>query len=215
MLIKWFGHAAFLLSSRDQTRVIIDPYHVAPDLKYRPINESADIVTQSHDHGDHNNSKAIKGNPVILNQPGSQTVKGISIKAVQAYHDAVKGSQRGKDLIFCFNIDGVKLCHLGDLGHQLNSHQISEIGPIDVLFVPVGGFFTIDAAEASAVAQSLQVKMIFPMHYKTAGVDLPIQSVEVFLRDKKNVRRVDSSEIEIESAKMPKETEIIVLQPAN
>jgi L-ascorbate metabolism protein UlaG (beta-lactamase superfamily) len=214
MLIKWFGHAAFLLTARNRTRVITDPYHTAPDLKYRPIIEFADIVTQSHDHGDHNNVGSIKGSPIILNRPGSQSIKGISIKTVQAYHDAVKGSQRGKDLIFCFNIDHIRLCHLGDLGHQLTPQQINEIGPVDILFVPIGGFFTIDATEAEAVAQSLQVKMIFPMHYKTARVDLPIQGVEAFLRNKQNVHQVNSSEIEIESSKLPQETEIIVLQPA-
>ena len=149
MIIKWLGHAAFLITSQDKTRIVTDPYQTGPGLSYKPINESADIVTKSHDHGDHNNTKAIKGGPVVLDKAGCQTIKGISIKSVQVYHDARTGSQRGNDLIFCFKVDGVNICHLGDLGHQLTPQQLAEIGTVDILMIPVGGFFTIDAAEAT------------------------------------------------------------------
>jgi L-ascorbate metabolism protein UlaG (beta-lactamase superfamily) len=215
MIIRWLGHAAFLIISQDKTRIVTDPYQTGSGLSYKPVNESADIVTKSHDHGDHNNTQAIKGGPVVLDKLGTQTIKGISVKSVQAYHDAATGAQRGSDLIFCFKVDEVNICHLGDLGHQLTPQQLAEIGTVDILLIPVGGFFTIDATEATAVTQSLHPKVIIPMHYKNAKVDFPIKGVDEFLEGKKNVRRVNSSEFEVNRGNLPLETEIVVLQPAN
>ncbi len=104
----------------------------------------------------------------------------------------------------------MNLCHLGDLGHLLDQSQIDAIGPVDVLFIPVGGFFTIDAGQATAVAQSIKPKLIFPMHYKTPKTDYPIAGVNEFLQDKGNVRKIGSSEIEVSKDNLPAETEIIV-----
>ena len=215
MRIKWLGHASFLITSQSDQRIITDPYHTDSHLFYNPINESAEIVTMSHGHGDHNNVKIIKGSPKILAEAGTQKIKGIEIKATPVFHDGTRGSQRGNNLIFCFNVDGLNLCHLGDLGHRLSPHQISEIEPIDVLFIPVGGFFTVDAMEATEIAQSIKPKIIFPMHYKTPKTDYPIAVVDEFLKDKKDVRRLDISEIEINKISLPQRTEIIVLQSAN
>jgi L-ascorbate metabolism protein UlaG (beta-lactamase superfamily) len=214
MLIKWLGHASFLITSGEKIKIITDPYTIGNGINYKPINESADIVTRSHGHGDHNNTKSIKGNPAILTEPGSRSVKGIEIKGIQVFHDEAGGNKRGTNVIFCFKVDGMELCHMGDLGHQLSRQQLSEIGPVDILFIPVGGFFTIDAREATAVARSIKPKVIFPMHYKTSKVDYPITGVDDFLKDKVNVRRLDASEIEIKKADLPKEAEIIVLQSA-
>jgi L-ascorbate metabolism protein UlaG (beta-lactamase superfamily) len=210
MLIKYLAHSAFLIISQAGKKIITDPYNVGKGLNYQPVNESADIVTSSHGHGDHNNTRSIKGNPVILNEAGSQTIQGIAIKGVAASHDEAGGSKRGNIVIFCYKVDGLDLCHLGDLGHLLNQQQLAGIGPVDILFLPVGGFYTINAAEAAAVAQSLKPKIIFPMHYKTLKSDYPIAGVDDFLKGKKNVRRLDSSEIEIDRANLPRETEIIV-----
>jgi L-ascorbate metabolism protein UlaG (beta-lactamase superfamily) len=215
MKIKCLGHSSFLITSQDNVKIITDPYTPSRDLSYLPINESADIVSKSHDHLDHSNTKAIKGNPEILTKAGLQTVKGIEIKAIPVFHDESRGSQRGKDLAFCFKIDGLSLCHLGDLGHRLTDSQISEIGQVDVLFIPVGGFFTIDASAASEVARSLNPKLIFPMHYKTPKVDYPITGVDEFIKDKKNVLKIKTSEFEVKKENLPQDTEIIVLQSAN
>jgi L-ascorbate metabolism protein UlaG (beta-lactamase superfamily) len=215
MIIKWLAHASFLITSQDGKKIITDPYNVGDGLNYQPIVETADVVTRSHGHGDHNNTGAIKGNPVILSEAGSQAVKGIQFRTVAAFHDEAGGSKRGKMLIFCFKVDGLALCHLGDLGHQLSPQQIAEIGPVDLLFIPVGGYFTIDALEAAAAAGTLKPKLIFPMHYKTPRTGYPIAGVDVFLKDKKIVRRVDSSEIEINQANLPAESEIVVLKSAN
>jgi L-ascorbate metabolism protein UlaG (beta-lactamase superfamily) len=215
MKIKWLAHASFLITSQDGKKLITDPYNVGNGLNYAPIVESADVVTRSHAHGDHNNTGAIKGNPVVLTEAGAQTIKGIPFKTIEAFHDEAGGSKRGKDLIFCFRVDGLDLCHLGDLGHRLDPQQLAAIGPVDLLFIPVGGFYTIDAVEAVVIACSLKPKIIFPMHYKTAKSDYPIAGVEAFLKGQKNVRRLDASEIELDRATLPAETEIVILKSAN
>lgn len=214
MFIKWLAHASFLIMSQNNIRIITDPYHPGRGLNNASPDETADIVTKSHDHDDHNNIRAIKGSPQVLDKAGTQTIKGIDFKAIPVFHDEDEGKQRGKDLIFCFNVDGVNLCHLGDLGHLLNQSQLSEIGPVDVLFIPVGGYFTIDATQATTVAKSLNPRLIFPMHYKTPKIEYPIAGVDNFLEGKNNIRRLNSSEIEITKDDLPAETEIIVLQSA-
>jgi L-ascorbate metabolism protein UlaG (beta-lactamase superfamily) len=214
MKIKYLGHASFLITSQDNKKIVIDPYSVGHGISYGEINETADIVTVSHAHGDHNNSASIKGSPTILHVAGTKTIKGIDIKGTPVFHDEAQGSKRGNNLIFCFNIDGMKLCHLGDLGHTLGPKQLSEIGPVDILLVPVGGFFTIDAREATTVAESVGAKVVIPMHYKTAKADYPIKPVDDFLLGKKNIRKLDSSEAEYTKETLPEKAEIVVLQPA-
>jgi L-ascorbate metabolism protein UlaG (beta-lactamase superfamily) len=215
MKIKWLGHSAFLITSADNIKIITDPYTPGNGINYRPINESSDIVTVSHRHSDHNNAAAVKGTPVILREKGLRVVKGVEIKGVPVYHDGTLGSQRGGDLVFCFKMDGISLCHTGDLGHALSPRQIEEIGPVDVLMLPVGGFYTIDAKEATAVVQSLKPHIVIPMHYKTAGAEYPIAGLQPFLKDRQNVRQVDSDEIEISPTELPHGTETIVLKSAN
>lgn len=214
MKIKWLGHASFLVTSKEGKKIITDPYNVAGGITYAPIDESADIVTISHDHEDHNNDRAVKGNPQVMRGEGVRTVKGIEFKGIPSYHDAAKGSQRGNNIIFRFTIDGINICHLGDLGHLLNSKQIADIGPVDILLIPVGGDFTIDAKQATTMYQSLKAKVVIPMHYKTSKCDIPISKVDEFLKDKENVRKLNSSQIEYEKGKLPKKAEIVVLQHA-
>ena len=212
MKIKWLAHAAFLITSDSGTRIITDPYETTDALKHGVIKESADIVTTSHDHGDHNNVTAVKGSPQVVR--GNTTVKGIKIKAIPAAHDNTGGSQRGKNTIFCFEVDGVNICHLGDLGHPLSNEQVKAIGKVDVLMIPVGGFFTIDARTAGQVCDQLKPKIILPMHYKTDKLNFPIKGVEEFLQGKNNVSRLDASEIVLKEGELPASTQIMVLKPA-
>ena len=214
MKIKWLGHAAFLITAEDGTKIITDPYTVEGGIAYGEIKESADIVTVSHGHGDHNNSAAIKGNPQVLNKPGSKKIKGIQIRGFSSFHDDVSGAKKGANVIFCFTVDGMNLCHLGDLGHTLENKVVAEIGKIDILLVPVGGFFTIDAATATGVSNTLKPKVIIPMHYLTPKVSYPIVGVEDFLRGKSGVKKLNSSEVEITQKSLPANTEIIVLKHA-
>jgi L-ascorbate metabolism protein UlaG (beta-lactamase superfamily) len=210
MKIKYLAHAAFLITSEKGTRILTDPYETSPGLNHGAIKETADIVTVSHEHGDHNNVSAVKGNPKIVK--ASEEVKGINIKAVITAHDDKGGSQRGKNTIFCFNIDGINVCHAGDLGHELTVDQIKAIGNVDVLMIPVGGFFTIDARTATKVCDQVKPKVIIPMHYKTDKLNFPIAGVENFLQGKNNVTHSNQNEIEFKAGKLPGAIQIIVLK---
>jgi len=210
MKIKYLAHSAFLITSDSGTRIVTDPYQTSEGLHYGVIKEKADIVTVSHEHGDHNNVSAVQGNPTLAKT--STEVKSIKIKAVPAAHDDKGGSQRGKNTIFCFEVDGINVCHCGDLGHLLTADQVKAIGKVDVLMIPVGGFFTIDAKTASKVCDQLKPGIIIPMHYKTEKMNFPIAGVDEFLKGKNNVTRVNGSEIEIKAGKLPAAAQIMVLK---
>ena len=214
MKIKYLAHASFLVTSDSGTRIITDPYTPTAELGYGAIKEAADVVTVSHGHGDHNNAAAIAGNPRVLDKPGKSSVKGIEFNGVAVYHDDKKGSARGTNIIFCFKMDGVKVCHLGDLGHKLDDKQIAGVGKVDVLLIPVGGFFTIDARTASEVSSQIGAKLIIPMHYLTGKIKFPISGVDEFLKDKKNVARHDTGEIEITPKTIPATPQVVVLKPS-
>ena len=214
MKVKWLGHSCFLITSKGGVRIITDPYAVAEDISYSPIKETADVVVISHGHDDHSNVSAVQGKPEVIEGSGTKTAKGIQFRGIATYHDASQGQQRGPNTVFCFTIDDMKLCHLGDLGHLLSPGQVNEIGAVDILLVPVGGFYTIDASVASQVCNQLKPKVIIPMHFKTPRCAYPIAGVEDFLKGKKNVRKVRGSEAEFERGKLPAVTEIVLLQPA-
>jgi L-ascorbate metabolism protein UlaG (beta-lactamase superfamily) len=214
MKIKWLGHAAFLITSDNGTRIITDPYETGTmeGFNYGKISETADIVTVSHDHGDHNNVAAVKGNPQVVRE--SAEVKGINIKTVPAAHDDKGGSERGQNTIYCLQVDGVRIVHLGDLGHLLTDNQVVEIGKVHVLLLPVGGFFTIDAHTAQEVSEQVRTRVVIPMHYKNERCDLPIAGVDEFIKGKTNVTQVNGSEVTFTVPELPNSPQIMVLQPA-
>jgi len=214
MKLKWLGHSCFLITSETGLKIITDPYSTGGGMNYSPVNEAADIVTVSHNHRDHNNVAAVPGKPEVITGSGTKTAKGIQFKGIASHHDKSMGKERGANTIFCFTVDGIKLCHLGDLGHELSQEEIAQIGNVDVLFIPIGGSYTIDAKVASKVIDDLKPKVVAPMHYKTPKCDFPITGVADFLADKKNVKNLNSSEIELKAGKLPEATEIVVLQPA-
>ena len=215
MKVKWLAHASFLITSEDGMRILTDPYHTVQGVKHAPVNETAEIVTISHDHFDHNAFAAVHGNPEKVDAPGMRTVGGITFKGISVYHDENQGKKRGKNIIYCFMLDGVRVCHLGDLGHMLAAEDIKEIGAVDLLFIPVGGHFTIDAIAAGKVCDALAPRLVIPMHYKTSKLDFPVTGVEPFIEGKKNVKTTESSEVEFSAETLPQESEIIVLKPAN
>jgi len=214
MKLKWLGHSCFLITSETGLRIITDPYSTVGGINYSPVNEAADIVTVSHNHRDHNNIAAVRGKPEVITGSGTKTAKGIQFKGIASHHDESKGKERGANTIFCFTVDGIRLCHLGDLGHELSREEIAQIGNVDILLIPIGGFFTIDAGVATKVGDDLKPKVILPMHYKTPKCDFPITGVEDFLAGRKNVKKLNSSETEFKAGKLPEATEIVVLQPA-
>lgn len=221
MKIKWMGLASFLLKSDSGVRIINDPFEPGADpfgygheLHYGRITDSADVLTVSHDHWDHNKVEAVQGNPQVLREPGETEIKGIKIKGIASLHDDVGGKERGANTIFCLEIDGLKICHLGDLGHQLSKEQLEEVGPVDVLLAPVGGVFTIDAKTATELARLLKAKIIIPMHYKHDKCNFPVAEVDDFLTGKVNVIQPTASEIELHKASLPKSATVFVMKAA-
>jgi L-ascorbate metabolism protein UlaG (beta-lactamase superfamily) len=214
MIVKWLGHACFMITSELEMKIITDPYAVGGGISHSPIKEAADIVVVSHEHSDHNNVSAVQGKPEVVKGVGVKTVRGIQFKGVATHHDGSKGRLRGANTVFCFTIDDIRLCHLGDLGHTLSQSQAAEIAGVDVLFIPVGGVVTIDAVEAGQVCDQLNPRLIIPMHFRTSKCAYPIASVADFLKGKKNVRKLESSEMELELETLPVGSEIAVLEPA-
>lgn len=215
MKVKWLGHSCFLITSDKGLRIITDPYTSGTGgIDYGRVNEEADVVTVSHEHWDHNDPSSVPGKPEIVKSSGTRSAKGIQIKGVATHHDESQGKERGANIAFCFSVDGFRLCHLGDLGHRPNKEQVAEIGTVDVLFIPVGGFYTIDARVASQVCDDLKPRVVFPMHYKTPKLDFPITGVDEFIAGKKSVKKLDATEVEFTSGKLPDNMEIVVLKPA-
>lgn len=217
MKIKWYGHAAFKITTDNGTRIIIDPYESGAydgALAYGKIDEEADIVMTSHDHADHNYTKTIPGKYVLVNKAGEYDVRGVKIKALPSFHDNSSGKERGNNLIFVIACDDLILVHTGDIGHALDADLLKKIGKTDIVLLPVGGFFTIDAAEASKMISALAPRVTIPMHYKTEKCAFPIAPVEAFTGNQENVNVLDKSEIDIKKETLPAKPEVIVLRYA-
>lgn len=211
MKIKWLGHACFLITSEAGTRIITDPFASDKNLSYAEVSQEADIVTVSHDHFDHNHTAPIKGHPSIIRTAGERKIKDIGIRTISTWHDESGGKERGPNLVFCFNIDGMNLCHLGDLGHRLNKSDLAGLGRVDVLLVPIGGVFTIDASSATQVCDDVKPRIVIPMHYKTAQCQWLKHGVNDFLKGRKNYKEIKDGEIELRATELPSEMEVIIL----
>ncbi|MCX8205075.1 MAG: MBL fold metallo-hydrolase [Candidatus Nezhaarchaeota archaeon] len=211
--IRWLGHACFEITGGGLT-IVTDP-HDGLSLGLPPPRASADIVLVSHGHFDHADGKRLVSKPgaIAIDKPGLHEVKGLRVKGVPSHHDEAGGSKRGSNTIFKFELEGIKFCHLGDLGHVLTPSQVAEVGEVDVLFTPVGGTFTLDASAASKVVDQLKPKLVIPMHFRVPGLKLPISDVEPFLRGKERVERLDRSEVEVVKDGLPAETKVVVLKP--
>ncbi|MDR3589022.1 MAG: MBL fold metallo-hydrolase [Negativicutes bacterium] len=209
MKIKWLGHSCFLLTSSDGVRLAIDPFNEA--VGYKVPDEEADIVTTSHDHFDHNYIQAIKGKFKHINKPGRYSEKGIGILGIPTFHDEAKGAKRGQNIVFKYTIDGINVCHCGDLGHPLTAGQAKELGPVDVLLVPVGGFYTIDPTEAAGVVNMLQPTVIIPMHFKTPVIEFPIVGVDEFLAKMGGGKKLGAQELELTGANLASFAGVVVL----
>jgi len=216
MKVKWLGHAAFIITSDEGTKILTDPYR--PGLfgvNYDEIKEAVDIVVVSHEHPDHNNVEGLPGSPEVIRGAGAHQAKGIEFKGIASFHDDSGGGQRGPNNIFCFTVNGVRLCHLGDLGHTLSDQQLADIGEVDVLLIPMAGDFTLDAAGANKVVDQIKPRVVIPMHYQTDKCpSFPVTDVEPFLAGKTNVKRLDTAEVEFKENELPSATEIVVLKHA-
>lgn len=216
MIITYHGHSAFKLKGKKGT-VVTDPYNDYVGFSMPRL--SADLVTVSHDHEDHNASEKIaetsrRSHPFIITKPGEYEVGGISVFGTSSWHDASQGAERGPNNIFTILLDGVRVCHLGDLGHELTTKQVDSIGPVDVLLVPVGGVYTIDPTLAVKAIRALEPGIAIPMHFKTDkhedAVFGDLKTAEDFLKEY-GVDPTPMTKLDIQSGKIPEETEIIVL----
>jgi L-ascorbate metabolism protein UlaG (beta-lactamase superfamily) len=206
--IRWFGHACFLLEYEDGLRVVTDPFG---SIGYPELDVEADIVTISHDHFDHNMVSAVRGDPEIFKDAGEYETADLKIISIPTCHDDCEGEERGKNLVHIFERDGIRLAHLGDLGHELTDEQIKAMGKIDVLLTPVGGHYTINAETAAREVGKLNPKVVIPMHFKTPAIDFPIAGVETFLKYFSDYDIPNVSEVDIDPEKFSKKRRIIVL----
>jgi L-ascorbate metabolism protein UlaG (beta-lactamase superfamily) len=210
LLIRWHGHACFEISDGKDLTIVTDP-HDGKGIGIKPPVVSADIVLMSHDHFDHNCVRVVGGDKEVVTGSGQKTVKGIPILGVHSYHDEDKGAKRGENIMFNFEVDGVNICHLGDLGEQLDQTQADALGEIDVLFIPVGGTFTVDADGAWDVINALNPKVIIPMHFRVGGLSLSIAPVDGFLAkaDPDLIHKV-GNEIELTKDDIPDQQQVWV-----
>lgn len=187
MTISWFGQSCFRLESKG-TSVLLDPFDKQIGLRPPRVNDNIVLVT--HEHYDHNNvpssaeALAGKGEQFVVRGPGEYEKHGVYIEGIRSYHDNSEGKERGLNTIYVIRFDELRLCHLGDLGQdKLTDEQVAAIGEVDVLFVPVGGKYTIDGTQAAVVVQEVEPKIIIPMHYKVPGLTIDIDGPQKFLKE--------------------------------
>ncbi|GAB6189684.1 MBL fold metallo-hydrolase [Marinitoga arctica] len=179
MKIKWFGHSCFGIDYQN-VKILTDPFDES--VGYPIPNYNPDIITESHQHFDHNAHHLIKGNYKLINTVGEHLHKGVKITGIKTYHDKLKGRERGENIIFKFKFsDGLTMAHCGDLGEIPNDKKISILKDVDILMIPVGGYYTINATEAKEIAKKINPKLIIPMHFRTKYIKFPISSVENFV----------------------------------
>ena len=217
MQIVWKGQSCFQISTQkskdSQVNIVIDPF--GPELGLRMPNLTADIVLVTHDHPDHDNVKAVGGNPLVINSPGEYEIKEVYVRGINSWHDDTEGKERGGNTIYVIEAEDLRICHLGDLGQkELTDEQLEAIGEIDVLMVPVGGNFTISEKEAMKIMSQIEPKITIPMHYLIPKLKAKLSGVEGFLKglgikslvpqDKLSVKKKDI---------LPDEAKIILLEP--
>jgi L-ascorbate metabolism protein UlaG (beta-lactamase superfamily) len=208
MDITWLGYSCFRIRG-NQAIVITDPF--PPGLGYTLGKQTADIVTVSHQHPRHSYVQGISGEPRLVKGPGEYEISGVLILGIAAYHDAVKGQSRGKNIAYLMEIDGVAVCHLGDIGHVLSNEQAEEMGNVDILLLPVGGVATINAAMAAEIIRKLEPKVVIPMHYQTPKTDRELEPVENFLKEMGQSLVEPKPKLTISKSNLPISTQVILL----
>lgn len=184
MIITWQGQACFKLQDKigpEGVTVVTDPFNKEVGLKVP--NFEADIVTVSHDHMDHNNVDALRGQPFVINSAGEYDVKGILVEGIDSFHDDENGAKRGNNIIYRIEIDDISVTHLGDLGHALTDVQLEKVVGTDILLIPVGGKYTIDAKKAVEVIAQIEPRIVIPMHYKVKDLKVELDGVDKFVKE--------------------------------
>jgi L-ascorbate metabolism protein UlaG (beta-lactamase superfamily) len=206
--INWLGHSCFRIKG-SHVIIITDPF--PPELGYTLGKQTANIITVSHQHPSHSYVKGIGGEPRIIKGPGEYEISGVLIIGIATFHDTQRGQVRGKNTVYVMEIDGVSVCHLGDLGHVLSSEQVEEIGNVDVLLLPVGGGSTINAAVSAEVIRQLEPKAVIPMHYKTPAIKRELDSVNVFLKEMGMGQIEPRPKLTLSKSNLPLSTQVFLL----
>jgi L-ascorbate metabolism protein UlaG (beta-lactamase superfamily) len=212
------GHASFKLKGKT-TSVVTDPYDSqVVGLKF-PKNTTAHIITISHAHPDHHNPQGVspeEGEIIVFSDPGEYEVRGVEISGIASFHDDKGGVQRGKNPIFKIHMDGLNVVHLGDLGHLLTEEQEELLDDVDILLIPCGGFYTIDAKTAAQVATTLEPSVVIPMHYQKSGLNPELFSVltpvSAFLKEVGKEGVVPLPKLKMTKDTLPQEMQVVVLE---
>ena len=208
MEITWLGHSCFRLRGREAA-VVTDP--CPPSTGYSIGRLNADIVTVSHAHEHHAYLRAIAGTPVVLEGPGEYEVHGAFVTGIATYHDDKKGAVRGRNIAFVIEMEEVRVCHLGDLGHTPTADQVEELSGVDVLLVPVGGDSTLDGPAAAEVVNLLEPRLVIPMHYRTETTKDGLEPPDRFLKEMEAKAAEPLAKLTVTRANLPHEAQVVLL----
>lgn len=221
MHIIWHGQACFqnIVSQNkgEQVRIVIDPFSEEIGLRLPKL--EADILLITHCHYDHNNVKAVNGHPFLIEGPGEYEIKEIYIEGIAAFHDDKNGKERGANTIYTIEAEGMRICHLGDLGQkELTPDQLERVGDVDILMIPVGGVYTIDGRGATKIISQIEPRIVIPMHYHLPKLNPPaggkLEGVDKFLREMGRKSVEPQPKLLIKKKDLPEEeTKIVVLKP--
>jgi len=207
------GQSCFKLQDKigsDGVTLVTDPY--SDDIGLKMPRFEADIVTVSHSHHDHNNIGALRGNPFIIDTAGEYETKGVFVEGVEAWHDAAEGKERGKNIIYRIEMEDISITHLGDLGHILDTKQLEKLEGTNILLIPVGGKYTINAAKAVEVISQIEPRIVIPMHYKVPGLKIDLDGVEKFIKEL-GLKPRQEEKLKILKKDLPQEDmELVVLE---
>jgi L-ascorbate metabolism protein UlaG (beta-lactamase superfamily) len=213
MIITWQGHSCFKIQDKvgtDGITLTTDPFDKSLGLKVP--NFESDIITVSHDHGDHNNVSALRGKPFVINTAGEYDVKGVLVEGIHSFHDEKEGKKRGTNIIYRIEIEDISLVHLGDLGRELDNKQLERLERTDILFIPVGGKYTIDAKKAVEVISQLEPRIVIPMHYMIPGLEIDLDGVDKFIKEL-GVEPTKEEKLKISKKDLPSEDmELVILE---
>ena len=216
MILQWLAHACFFIQNEKGRVLVTDPY--TESIGYPvPKEIKADVVTISHEHTDHNNAAIVTGGPLVIRTAGTQEAFGFRVTGIASDHDEQGGQMRGSNVIYVIETEGLRICHCGDLGRMLTEEEKAQIGHVDILMVPIGGVYTIDAAGARQVVAALNPKVVIPMHYRTdiAGDELdgPEAFLEYMTQDEYAVSMHHAKTQEYTAADFPKRYKVLVMEP--
>lgn len=217
MNIVWKGQSCFQISTTPNKNglvsIVIDPFDKETGLKVPKF--QANILLTTHNHRDHNNTRAVSGEYLLINRPGEYDIKSIFIEGIPSFHDDSQGKEKGANTIYTIKSEDIKICHLGDLGQkELNPEQLKRIGEVDILMIPIGGTYTIDSSEAIKIMAQIEPKIIIPMHYHLPGMKIKLDSIDKFLKILGIKKAETTAKLSIKKKDISdQEAKIITLQP--